>query len=82
MRESVTYQEILEEGREEGRAEGREEGRAEARALLTLLGEQKFGAPAPHVQAALAAIDDSARLEALARRLLAATSWDDLLGPV
>ena len=30
MRESVTYQAILREGREEGREEGRREGRAEA----------------------------------------------------
>ena len=47
---------------------------------LALLGEQKFGPPDARVQAALAAIGDAERLEALARRLLAATSWDDLLG--
>ncbi len=85
MRESVTYQAILEEGREEGLARGREEGLArgravEARALLTLLGEQKFGPPDARVQAALNVIGDPERLEALARRLLGASSWDDLLG--
>ena len=31
MRESVTYQAILEEGREEGRVKGREEGRVKGR---------------------------------------------------
>jgi predicted transposase YdaD len=77
MRESVTYQAILEEGREEGRAASRVE---EARALLTLLGEQRFGPPTGEIRATLAAIDDAARLEALARRLLSATGWDDLLG--
>jgi predicted transposase YdaD len=81
MRESVTYQAILDEGRAEGRADGRAEGRAaEARALLALLGEQKFGPPDARARAALEAIGDAERLEALARRLLAATSWDDLLG--
>ena len=45
-----------------------------------MLGEQKFGPPDARVRAALEAIGDAERLEALARRLLTATSWDDLLG--
>jgi predicted transposase YdaD len=72
MRESATYQAILEEGRAQGRI-------AEARALLVLLGEQKFGPADARMRAALEAIGDADRLEALARRMLAATSWDNLL---
>jgi predicted transposase YdaD len=77
MRESVTYQAILEEVREEGREEGRI---VEARAMVMLIGEQRFGPPSSAATRTLAAIDDAARLESLARRLIAATSWDDLLG--
>src|SRR5262245_37232117 len=44
MRESVTYQAILEEGREEGKEMGKAEGAlAEAKKLLRLLGESRFG---------------------------------------
>ncbi|MFN0073487.1 MAG: hypothetical protein ACKVVP_18555, partial [Chloroflexota bacterium] len=84
MRESSTYQLILNEGRAEGRdqgrAEGRDEGRAtEARSLLLLMGATKFGAPAPAARSALESITDIARLERMGPRLLSATSWDELL---
>jgi predicted transposase YdaD len=83
MKESVTYQAILEEGREVGielgREEGREEGRVqEARALLLRLGQRRFGAPSAEAQAALAAAAIE-RLEALSERLLDAESWEELL---
>ena len=42
MRDSLTYQAILEEGRPEGRAEGRVD---EARELLLELGTGRFGPP-------------------------------------
>ena len=78
MRESVTYQAILEEGRVEWEARGRAEGE---RRLLLLLGEQKLG-PAPSaIRARLEAIDQVERLEDLGRRLLSAPSWEALLGP-
>lgn len=74
MRESVTYQAILEEGRVEGRAE-------EARRLILLLGERRFGPPGSRTRAALEAMADPERLEALGRRLLDVATWDELLGP-
>src|SRR5271157_4029118 len=44
MKESVTYQKILREGRAEGRVEGRAEGRAEeARRILRRQGTRRFG---------------------------------------
>jgi predicted transposase YdaD len=88
MKESVTYQAILEEGREVGlelgreigREEGREEGRVqEARALLLRLGERRFGPPSAEVQAAVAAVATVERLEALSEQLLDAESWEELL---
>jgi hypothetical protein len=80
MRDSSTYQAILEEGRVEGRSEGLVKGRAEeAHALLLELGTRRFGPPDPIVSAALAAIDDHARLHALAARLLDVADWSEHL---
>lgn len=84
MRESATYQAILDEGRAEGEARGRAEGEArgraeEARRLLVLLGTARLGAPGAGEVAALEAIADPERLERLAQRLFMATSWADLL---
>lgn len=76
MEQSTTYQEIMERGAVRGRREGE---LTEARSMLLLIGGEKFGAPGPAVTAAVAAITDKARLEALARRVFAAASWDDLL---
>lgn len=93
MRESVTYQEILEEGRQEGerkgrregRQEGRQEGRhegaeAEARRMLLLVGSRRFGPPSPQLQARVDAIRDVARLEDLISGIFDVESWDDLMG--
>ena len=84
MRESSTYQAILDEGRAEGltrgRAEGLTRGRAEeARALVLELGSQRYGAPTEQVRATLLAISDPHRLHSLARRLLDVSSWNELL---
>jgi predicted transposase YdaD len=80
MRDSVTYQAILDEGRVEGRAEGRAAGRVEeAREMLLELGSRRLGAPDARVHASLTAIDDHARLRRLASRLLDVASWDELL---
>ena len=72
MKESVTYQAILEEGREEGRVE-------EARAILLRQGQRRFGPPSAAARAALASIPAIERLEALSERLLDAESWEELL---
>jgi predicted transposase YdaD len=81
MKESSTYQAILEEGRVEGRLEGRAEGAiAEARRVLRRLGDRRFGVPDPRTDAAISAIADLTRLEELLDHVLTASSWEDLLG--
>jgi hypothetical protein len=76
MRDSSTYQAILDEGRVEGRAEGRVEGE---RRLLLLVGEGRFGPPDDVTQTRLGAIEDADAIERLARRLLTVSSWAELL---
>lgn len=76
MRESSTYQAILDEGRAEGEARGRAE---EAGALPIHLGTQRFGPPEAGVGVALEAMSDPDRLDRLARQLLNVSSWDELL---
>ena len=76
MRESVTYQEILEEGREEGLVQGQTQGE---RRLLLLFGTSKLGTPSDDVRQELEAIVDLAELDRLAQRLLTSSSWDELL---
>jgi predicted transposase YdaD len=68
MRDSSTYQAILEEGRAEG----------ERRALLRL-GERRFGPPSQRVRARLTRLTDLERIERLTDRLLEAASWEELL---
>lgn len=64
MRESTTYQAILAE---------------EARAILFRQGTKRFGPPSTETRAAIEAVTEIERLEALADRLLDVESWDDLL---
>jgi predicted transposase YdaD len=73
MKESSTYQAILEEGRTEGAV-------AEARKLLRVFGDRLFGPPDARTAAAIERIDDLARLEELCNRLPTAGSWHELLG--
>jgi predicted transposase YdaD len=81
MKESSTYQAILEEGRQEGRQEGRSEGAVtEAKKVLRLQGNKLFGVPDSRTVAAIERIEDLAQLEDLLERLPAATSWRELLG--
>jgi predicted transposase YdaD len=68
MKESTTYQAILREGRVE-----------EALAILLRLGNRRFGPPSDEARAALEAITDIERLEALTERVLDVESWDELL---
>jgi hypothetical protein len=77
MKESVTYQAILSEGKAEGKAKGLTE---EARKILLLLGRDQFGEPSAEVRAALDALADVNRLEELTVGLKHAASWHDLLG--
>jgi hypothetical protein len=71
MRESTTFQGILEEGREEGLRE----------AILSL-GELSFGAPDESVRRALDAIHDAEQLKSLLRRVHSAGDWSELLNGV
>ncbi len=80
MKDSVTYQAIVAEGRAEGEEKGRAEGRAEeVKRLLLQLGEERWGRPSTSIRTTIRAIPDLARLETLASRLLKASSWDELL---
>ena len=57
MKESVTYQAIVEEGAAKGRLE-------EARRMLVLLGEEEFGTPpGPRARASIEAINSPEQLE-------------------
>jgi predicted transposase YdaD len=67
MRESTTYQYILDEGRIEG-----------MRASLLRLGRQRFGSAAD-AETAVNGITDLERLERMTDRVLRATDWQDLL---
>ncbi len=81
MKESSTYQAILEEGRELGQQIGRSEGAvAEAKKVLRFQGDDAFGVPDDRTAATIERISDLVQLEDLLRRLPSATSWQDLLG--
>ena len=77
MKESVTYQAIVQEAKTQGRAEGRAE---EARQFVLTLGENKFQKPATKaVRESLEAISEVSELEALGVRILHVNSWEELL---
>lgn len=76
LQESSTYQAIIAEGRAQGEARGRVE---QTHRLVLELGAEKFGAPDQQTRATLDAIDELELLERLARRVLTASSWNDLL---
>jgi hypothetical protein len=73
MKESSTYQAILEEGEAKGKAEG-------TRKMLLLMGRDRFGEPSAKIAALLDAVTDLGRLEALGLRLLHVKTWEELLG--
>jgi hypothetical protein len=82
MRQSTTYQAILREGWQEGRQEGRQEGKIEGeQKLLIRQGTKRFGAPDAATLAAIEAIQDIDRLEAIGERILDPNiqDWNDLL---
>jgi predicted transposase YdaD len=81
MKESSTYQAILEEGRAEGMAQGRAQGAvAEAKRLLRLLGDAALGAPDTRTAAVIERINDLGQLEELLKRFRTARNWQELLG--
>jgi hypothetical protein len=75
MRESSTYQAILEEGRVEGEVRG--EIRTRQEDLLTLL-QERFGVVPPEVEARIRAATDPVRLRAALRQVLQITAPDQL----
>jgi predicted transposase YdaD len=80
MKESSTYQAILDEGRAEGRAKGQTEGQTEAlQKVLLRQGRQRFGPPTEAQQAGLIATREVERLERLTDRLLVVSNWQELL---
>ena len=72
MKESVTCQAILEEGRAEARAK-------EAQRILLSLGAILFGKPTAKVRRVLAQFTDRNVLEALLLRVVKVSSWAELL---
>ena len=87
IQESTTYQAILSEGRSEGLVEGRKEGLLEGRItgerqVLIRQGTKKFGPPDTAILAAIEAIRDVDRLDALCERILDSDvrDWNSLLG--
>jgi hypothetical protein len=80
MKESSTYQEILEEGRTEGLQEGRQEGRLlKGRRMLFSVGSRRFGDPSATVSAVLDEIESADIIEILVDRLFDVESWEQLL---
>ena len=88
MKESVTYQAILREGRGEGIAQGLAEGKAEgkaegslqeAKALLLRLGQKKLGEPDASSQASIEAMGNVQQIELLAESLFDVATWQELL---
>lgn len=84
MKESTTYQAILEEGEARGEvrgeARGMEKGKTEeARALLLRLGSKRFGPPDAATQAAITVTAEIERLELLIDRILDVESWAELM---
>ena len=72
MEESTTYQLILSKGEKRGRV-------GQLHDTLAELGQIRFGIPDSATSEALQRITDLERLSELVRRVLIASSWQDLL---
>ena len=92
MRESITYKEILDEGRieglKEGRIEGLREGKVEGkiegkiegeRRTLLLQGTRRFGEPSDEQRSRIESAATSEQLEVWLLTLLTANNWDEVL---
>jgi hypothetical protein len=78
MKESATYQAILEVGRKEGQAQG---AITEARKLLRLRGEEAVGPADGRSIAAIERLNDLTQLEELFARVRSVGNWQELFGP-
>lgn len=76
MRESSTYQAILEEGAAEGERRG---SLRTAREMLLAIGSRKLGHPGARERDWINSITDAQRLKALAERIVDVSSWDELM---
>ena len=76
MRESVTYQAILEEGREEGEKTG---SIRELHRMILRQCRVRFGEADETVRGQIEAIRDIETLEELTERLVIVSSWDELM---
>lgn len=76
MKESSTYQVILEEGKAEGTIEGRS---TEARSLILRIGSKRYGEADERVKSQIDSIESLEVLEQLADRLLEVETWEELL---
>jgi predicted transposase YdaD len=76
MKESVTYQAIVEEGEAQGLVKGMIRARRDD---LLLIGEKRFGAPGAVAKTALQGISDPDRLSRMVAAIFDASTWDDLL---
>ena len=72
MKESTTYQYILEEGEAIGRAK-------EVRKILLRQGQIRFGAPPAVVRQVLESLSDLERMERMADRVIEVSNWQELL---
>jgi hypothetical protein len=91
MNESWRYYALIEELRAELLAKalasaheaGQDEGAlAEAKKLLRLQGDKAFGPPDAGTSQVIEQLDNLPRLEKMLLRLLSASSWQELLGPL
>lgn len=76
MKESTTYQAILDEGEARGETKWR---LTQARRLLRLLGDDSFGTPDEPTIRLLDTLSDLAQVEQLFLRLPHCQSWEELL---
>ncbi len=72
MKESVTYQAILQEGEAKGMLRARQDD-------LLRLGRRRFGVPSADTETALRGVADAERLTRLVDALLEVSGWDELL---
>src|ERR1700704_5130305 len=83
MKESVTYQAIVEEGMEKGWIKGKLEGKLEGkRETLLRLGIKQFGAPEGSTVSVIEGISDLDLLDRLCERVLNVANWQELLAGV
>lgn len=83
MKESITYQMIIEEGIGQGIEKGIEQGRvAEAKAILLKLASRRFGPPPADVAARLEGVSDLRFVENLIYHTDLVSGWMELLAGV